>query len=70
MNVRFSDIVDEIKTLDIESKEYLVDLIKKQMIETRRKEIEDNANESVKALQAGKVAFGSLKRMKTAIHED
>jgi hypothetical protein len=70
MNVTFADIVDEIKILDIASKEYLMDLIKKQLIEARRREIKKNADESMKALQAGKITFGSLKRMKTAIHED
>jgi hypothetical protein len=69
MGVTFADIVDEIKTLDMESKEYLVDVIKKQLIEARRKEIKKNADESLKALQDGKVEFGSLKRMKTVIHE-
>jgi hypothetical protein len=70
MNVTFADIVDEIKVLDIASKEYLVDLIKKQLIEARRREIKKKADEGMKALQAGKITFGHLKRMKTAIHED
>ena len=70
MSVKFADIVDKIKILDIESKEYLLDLIKKQLIDERRKEIKKHADESIKEYQAGKIKFGSLKQMKTAIHED
>ena len=47
-----------------------MDLIKKQLIEERRKEIKSHADESIKELQAGKIKFGSLRQMKIAIHED
>jgi len=68
MSVRFADIVDKIKTLDIESKEYLMDLIKKLLIEERRKEIKRHAEESLKEYKEGRIKFGSLKGIKTALH--
>jgi len=66
MNVRFADIVDKIKALDIESKEYLMDLLKKLLIEERRKEIKRHAEESLKKYEEGRIKFGSLKDIKTA----
>lgn len=70
MNVRFADIVDKIKALDIESKEYLMDLIEKLLTEERRKEIKRHAEESLKEYKEGKIKFGSLKDIKTVLHED
>ena len=69
MSVKFADIVDKIKALDIESKEYLMDLIKKLLIEERRKEIKRHAEESLKEYKEGKIKFGSVKDIKTALHE-
>ncbi len=60
MGVKFADIVDKIKVLDIESKEYLIDLIRKFLIEERRKEIKRHAEESLKEYKEGKIKFGSL----------
>ena len=44
--------------------------IKKFMIEERRKEIKRHAEESLKEYKAGKIKFGSLRDIKTALHED
>jgi len=60
MGAKFADIVDEVKRLDIESKEYLMDLIKKLLIEEKREEIMRNAEESLKEYEEGKIEFGTL----------
>ncbi|HHT9135571.1 MAG TPA: hypothetical protein ACFYD2_11795 [Candidatus Avalokitesvara rifleensis] len=70
MSVKFADIVDKIKVLDTESKEYLINLIRKLLIEERRKEIKKHAEESLKEYEEGKIKFGSLKDIKTALHEN
>lgn len=70
MGVKFADIVDKIKALDTESKEYLMDLTRKLLIEERRKEIKRHAEESLKEYKEGKIKFGSLKKIKTALHEN
>ncbi len=70
MGVKFADIVDEVKGLDIESKEYLVDLIKKLLIEERREEIKKNAEEGLKEYEEGKIKFGALKDVRAALYED
>ncbi|MGR3309193.1 MAG: hypothetical protein ACUZ77_00310 [Candidatus Brocadiales bacterium] len=67
MSVKFTDIVDKIKVLDIESKEYLMDLIRKLLVEERRKEIKRHAEESLKEYEEGKIKFGPLKDIKNDI---
>jgi hypothetical protein len=67
MDVKFDDIVDNIKALDTESKEYLIDLTRKLLIEERRKEIKRHAEESLKEYKEGKIKFGSLKNIKTLV---
>ncbi len=70
MTTKLAEIVDEIKVLDIETKEYLSDLIKKLLIDERRKEIKKHAEASLKEYKNGKIKFGSLKEIKSLLHED
>jgi hypothetical protein len=70
MSVKLAEIVDEIKVLDIETKEYLSDLIKKLLIDERRKEIKRHAETSLKEYKNGKIKFGSLKDIRASLHED
>ena len=67
MSTKLAEIVDEIKSLDMETKEYLNDLIKKLLIEERRKEIKKNAEASIKEYKRGKVEFGCVKDMKASL---
>jgi hypothetical protein len=70
MSVKFAHIVDEIKVLDIESKEYLVELLKKLLIEERRKEIKKHSEESLREYKEGKIKCGSMKDIKASLHEN
>ena len=70
MGVKFADIVEKIKALDTESKEYLMDLTRKLLIEERRKEIKRHAEESLNEYKEGKIKLGSLKNIKTSLHEN
>jgi len=70
MSVKLAEIVDEIKVLDIETKEYLSDLIKKLLIEELRKDIKRHAEASLKEYKNGKIKFGSLKDIRASLHED
>jgi len=69
MSVKLAEIVDEIKVLDIETKEYLSDLIKKLLIEERRKEIKKHAEASHKEFKNGRIKFGSLKDIRVLLHK-
>jgi hypothetical protein len=70
MNINFAKIVDEVKELDSESKEYLIDLTKKLLIEEKREEIKRHAEESLKEYEKGKIHFGSINDMKKKLYED
>ena len=47
-----------------------MELIKKFMIEERRKEIKRYAEESLKEYKEGRIKFGSLKDIKTVLRLD
>jgi len=70
MNINFAKIVDEVKELDSESKEYLIDLTKKLLIEEKRRDIKRHSEESIKEYEEGKIHFGSMKDMKKELYED
>lgn len=70
MSEKLVDIVDKIKVLDLETKEYLSDLIKRLLIEERRKEIKKHAEVSLKECKNDKIKFSSLKDIKTSLHEN
>jgi len=69
MSVKLAEIVEKIKGLDIETKEYLSDLIKKLLIAERRNEIKRNAEASLREYRKGKIKFGSLKDIKASLPE-
>ena len=68
MSVKLAEIVEKIKGLDIETKEYLSDLIKKLLIAERRNEIKRNAEAGLREYRKGKIKFGSLKDIKASLH--
>jgi phosphopantothenate synthetase len=61
MSVKFSNLVDKIKELDTESKEYLADLIKKFLIEERRRNALNAITLSLRATN-GSVAISPHKQ--------
>jgi hypothetical protein len=70
MNVKFAEVVEKIRGLDTEGKKHLLELLKKLLIDERRKEIKRHAEESVKEYKQGKVRWGSVKQTKTSLYED
>ena len=67
MKHTFADIVEDIKRLSIPEKQELLDLIRKYLIEERRREINENSQASMAELKEGKLEFsgglGQLKRI-------
>ncbi len=59
MPSNFADVVEEVKTLSIEDKMELRDLLEKYLIEARREEILKNYQESAKEFRANKLRFSS-----------
>jgi hypothetical protein len=56
--------------LSIEDQDYLFELIRKQRIDARRKEIAANAQEIFKAVEEGTAMKGSFEDLKTLINSN
>ena len=59
MSTNFAELVEEVKTLSIQEKQELHQLIEKYLIEARRDEIYDSYAFSVSELDQGKLEFSS-----------
>jgi len=59
MSQTFADIVEDVKQLSSEEKEELQELLKKYLIEERRREIRENAEAGFKEFEDGKLQFFS-----------
>ena len=55
----FSRVVEDVKQLSTAEKEELQELLKRYLIEERRREIEQNYEASVEELREGKLTFSS-----------
>jgi hypothetical protein len=53
-------IVDKFSTLDIESKEYLVDILQKQLVDINREKLINTIKEAEVNYEAGRVKHGSI----------
>ena len=60
MNVGYADLIDQIQSLDIDTKEELFILLKKLIIEQRRTKIANNAAESFTELEQGLAKSGGI----------
>jgi len=59
MPSNFADVVEVVKTLSIEDKMELRDLLEKYLIEARREEIIKNYQESAEEFRSNKLRFSS-----------
>ena len=59
MSSSFAELVEEVKTLSVQEKEELQQLIEKYLIEERRDEMLDNYVHSLSELDEGKLEFSS-----------
>ncbi len=55
MSATFEQVVDSVMELSAEQQEMLIDLIKRRHIERRRREIAQNAQESLQAFRNGQL---------------
>lgn len=63
-------IVDEFSSLDIESKEYLVDIFHKQVTENKREKLIQAVHEAEENYNAGKVKHGSIQDLMKDLNDD
>ncbi len=71
MSQTFADIVEDVKQLSPEEKEELQELLKKYLIEERRREILKNCEAGLLELSEGKLTFTSdLDALKKQLADD
>lgn len=63
-------VIEEFHLLSMDEKEYVADLINKQLIESRREQIAQRAAEARKNLEKGNVKSGSFQDLYEDIEED
>ncbi len=70
MALPFSDIVEQIRLLDDDSKQALLELLHSWLREERREQIARNARESREKYASGKARGGSLDDMMTDLYAE
>jgi len=63
-------IIDDFSHLSIDEKEYVLEMIKKQLIEERRDAIAERAKESMDNLKKGLVKKGTIKELYEDLESD
>ena len=59
MSQNFAEVVEDVKQLSVAEKEELQELLRKYLIEERRREIRENAEAGLQEYRDGKVEFFS-----------
>ena len=71
MSQTFAEVVEDVKQLSHAEKEELQELIKKYLIEERRREILDNCESSLEELREGRLTFTSdIETLKEQLSHD
>ena len=71
MSQTFAEIVEDVKQLSPAEKEELRELLKKYLIEERRREILQNCEEGLQELREGKLTFTSdLEELQKQLADD
>ncbi len=58
--VTINDVLEEVEHLDMNDQEYVVDILSRRLIESRRTVISTRVKESIRAYKASKVKSGSF----------
>lgn len=66
----FQKALDAIESLPVDSREEIIDIIKKRLVEDRREEIAANAREAVKAVREGRAEYGTIEDLKKDLLEN
>ena len=60
-NVTLNKVIDDFRKLPLDEKEYVIDIIEKQMIEAKREAISRRAKRAIFNLRRGAVKRGNVK---------
>ncbi len=69
-NTTLNKLIDDFSQLALEDKEYAVDVIKKQLIEAKRKAIARRAKEAMTNLKKGMIKKGTVKDLYKDLESD
>lgn len=69
-NLSFDEILNNVESLTIEDQDLLFEIIQKRRIEARRKEIANNAQETMKSFHNGTANVGNLDSLKADLLEE
>lgn len=71
MSQNFAEVVEDVKQLSVAEKEELQELLRKYLIEERRREIRDNASVSLEEYREGKLqSFSNVDEMMDSLSDD
>ena len=59
MNSNFAEVVEDVRQLTFDEKRELQDLLERDLIEERRREIFENGEQSKRELDSGRLEFSS-----------
>ena len=63
-------VIEEFDQLPLEDKEYVADVIRKQVIESRREKIAERAQEARTNLKEGRVKIGTIRELMEDLESD
>jgi len=69
-NATINKLIEDFSHLSVDDKEYAVEVIKKQLIETKREAIAKRAKESMANLKKGMFKRGSVKELFKDLESD
>jgi hypothetical protein len=67
--ITLNKVLEETEFLDIDDREYLLDILSKRLVEFRRKELSKRVKEAVKAYKEGNVKSGNLNDLWKDLHD-
>ncbi len=67
--VTLNEVLEETEHLDIDDREYLLDILSKRRVELRRAEISKRVKEAVKSYKEGNVKSGKLGDLWKDLHD-
>ncbi len=70
MDAMIKDLVDDFQGLSLEDQEYVAEIIKKQLIESRREYLAARASEAKANYRHGRCKSGSFKELMEDIESD
>lgn len=60
----FQDAIETVEKLPVDDQTLLIEIIRQRLLEQRRSEIEQNAQDTIKSVREGRARFGSVEDLR------